>query len=141
MKGSWVFTKGVKCSEGPSVLEKLRDFPNLRSRVASSSHLPLLSTGSSRRRLKEIKVPMTVRGYLCSLRPNPWRGRQKSGRLESQAVETLNIMNTEYSLLFILIIETFFFFSFQKESLAHLIWDLPLMPQPETQTGQSIHNN
>ena len=34
-----------------------------------------------------------------------------------------------------------FFFSFQKESLAHLIWDLPLMPKPETQTGQSIHNN
>lgn len=70
MKGLWVFIKGVKCLEGFFVLEKLRDFLNLRSRVAFFLYLLLLSIGSSRRRLKEIKVFMIVRGYLCSLRLN-----------------------------------------------------------------------
>lgn len=97
----------MKCS-GLPVLKKFRGFPTLESRVDFFTSTII----EYRSRVKEIKAPMTIGGYVYSLRPNPWRCRLKFVRLESQAVETLNIMNYEDSFSFFLIKikETFFFF-------------------------------
>lgn len=134
----------MKCS-GLPVLEKFRGFPTLEPRVDFFTSTII----EYRSRVKEIKAPMTIGGYVCSLRPNPWRCRLKFVRLESQAVETLNIMNYEDSFSFFLIKikETvFFFFSFfQKKPLTHFIGNLPLRPtemklKPKL-ANQSIHND
>lgn len=58
------FQQGSEMLKRSSGAGEIEDFPNLGPRVVSTPHLALLSIGSGSGRLREIKAPMTVRGYV-----------------------------------------------------------------------------